>query len=971
MSIVDTKLINCNRITSIESNSGNDSNPAYFTNQLDETLILNVGDQVSIERSFISEVGAGNSQVIEFKGATLKEGQRIPYTKVTPSELRNDPFDANYRMGYYQVYEASEEEHTYDVKDNEAYLRYGYYINADDHPYYISLPRRFITDKLDPTIEPEFGAEFDGKFIDRDDAAQGMTYFTVQPEYFAVCDYYRYKTKDNKVVPKLKIDGSRYALYVLETTSFNTDTGRGEDMMPYTPETNASLYRDHTALNTWLPYNEIKKISIKEGFNTSTEIANQISNQLNESKTPEPFNIGYEVSGERYLRPITTTVEAPTYRLFNCANILSMNASNFNEYINGVEEFEQPSTKSQLYYSSYQYIGVKRPELWQTGRAIVGQNQPRDQINPNSTITRFEVLREDRQTSSIVTMFEWSRTTLEQISAFLKAQELYPELFENLNSLSIHESNPVISETRYLHINKWGGSSGSVNTGTTYNNALGADGYLPSNQCLASVPLFIGYNKDEEDLYYDVDDIPVGKYAFGFATPYYDPADEKYYVEIHPEENGFGGIPELLFNEPNITTGNIAEGRSIGYDPHFTAFGTACVLLNSGAYIKNSLKPAIVQKIQKHPSTNFELTSKYFTQRYVGANNPVCQFNQETNRYEFIQLHEALNVGNNKLAGDTGNNPVIPESADAGDVVYKFNPSIESFGFSPNFKPYLKPTEFQLNYPTTTTSASSTELNKRAFDQLNENIQPYALFDSRSGIFIDNWGVDKENWEASLWGTMGFSYEQFHAKLTENNTLLRRIDNLNYQSLKYLTTNSQQATTDTKAWVSNTFNAPMYELGLAQGRSVIHYITVGGEAGFQFIPDGNITEVIPSIINKTESMSIPSVNLSKSMIRPYYTIRSNIIEDTTSNVNGALLPIVSVVDKYSAQGDFYFGNPSSITFTITKPTYISSITTSIHDPDGRFANVDNSSAIIYKINKQRPPPPNILEEILKEEKNKK
>ena len=118
-------------------------------------------------------------------------------------------------------------------------------------------------------------------------------------------------------------------------------------------------------------------------------------------------------------------------------------------------------------------------------------------------------------------------------------------------------------------------------------------------------------------------------------------------------------------------------------------------------------------------------------------------------------------------------------------------------------------------------------------------------------------------------------------------------------------------------------------------------------------------------------MSIPSVNLSKSMIRPYYTIRSNIIEDTTTNVNGALLPIVSVVDKYSAQGDFYFGNPSSITFTITKPTYISSITTSIHDPDGKFANVNNSSAVIYKINTQRPAPPNILEEILKEEKNKK
>jgi hypothetical protein len=967
MSIVDTKLINCNRITSIEANSGNNSNPAYFTNQLDETLILNVGDQVSIERSFISEVGAGNSQVIEFKGATLKEGQRIPYTKITPSELRNDPFDANYRMGYYQIYEASEEEHTYDVKDNEAYIRYGYYINADDHPYYITLPRRFITNNVDAVDD-------ETRYTDRDETSQGMTHFTVQPDNYAVCDYYRYKTKDNKIIPKLKIDGSRYALYVLKTTSFNNTTGKGADMMPYTPESNASLYRDHTALNTWYPYNEIKKISIKEGFNTSSEIADQISNQLNESETPLPFNIGYEVSGERYLRPLTTTVEAPTYRLFNCANIMSMNASNFNEYINASVDGGQPSTNSQLYYSSYQYIGVKRPELWETGRAIVGQNQPRAQINPNSTITKFQILRADRQTSSITTMFEWSKTTLEQISAFLKAQELYPELFENLSSLTTYNANPLITNTRYLHINKWGAGSGSVNTGISYNNALGADGYLPSNECLASIPLFIGYRKDEEDLYYDVDDIPVDKYAFGFATPRYVEADDKYYVVIHPETNGIGGIPEQLFNETNITTGEISAGRPIGYDPHFTAYGTACVLLNSGAYIFNPLNPVSEQKIQQKPAATFENTAKYFTQRYVGANNPICQFNQDTNRYEFIQLHEALNVGNDKLAGDTGNSPVIPESADAGDVVYKFNPRIQSFGFSPNFKPYLKPKEVQLNYPSLPKSnvpASDTETNKRAFDLLNENIQPYALFDSRSGIYIDNWGVDSENWEASLWGTMGFTYEQFHATLTKNNTLSKRIDNLNYQSLKFLTTNSEQATTDTKAWVSNAFNAPMYELGLAQGRSLITYRPTGAGPDAAIWEPLSELEIIPAIINKTESMSIPSVNLSKSMIRPYYTIRSNIIEDTTTNVNGALLPIVSVVDKYSAQGDFYFGNPSSITFTITKPTYISSITTSIHDPDGKFANVNNSSAVIYKINTQRPAPPNILEEILKEEKNKK
>ncbi len=966
MSIVDTKLINCNRITSVESNSGNDSNPALFTNQLDETLILGVGDEVSIERSFISEVGAGNTQVIEFKGASLNETQKIKYTEVIPSEIRNDPFDDYYRMGYANVYQSSEKEHTFNLKDNETYIRYGYYVNADDNPYYLTLPRRFVVDELTNASET--------RFTDKDSTAGGMTYFTVQPDNYSVADYYPYLTKDNKYIPKLKIDGSRYALYVLETTSFNHTTGKGDDMMPYTEDgADANLWRDHTAINTWFPYNEIKKISIKKGFNTSTEIANQISNQLNESNTPEQFNIGYEVTGKRYLKGITTMVTSPTYKLFNCANIISMSATNFDDYINNTKEFDQPSDKAQLYYSSYQYLGVKRPELWQTGRAIVGQNRPRAQINPNSTITRFQRLRATRATDDLVTQFEWSKTTLEQISAYLKAQELYPELFENLNTLSSYTASPLVSDTRFLHINKWGAASGSVNTGFSYNNALGADGYLASNECLASIPLFIGYRKATENVYYEADNVPADTYAFGFATPEYDPQDKKYYVVIHPETNGIGGIPLELYNEASNATGVIEAGRPIGYDPHFTAFGTACVLLNSGSDIGNPLRPTTSEATEKTPSTAFEATAKYFTQRYVGANNPICQFNTETNRYEFIQLHEAMNVGNDRTAGDVGDTPFIPQSPDAGDVVYKFNPRIETFGFSPNFKPYKKLVQVQLNYPklpSSTVPASDKTTNLRAFDLLNENIQPFTLFDSRSGIFIDDWGVDKDKWEQSLWGTMGFSYEQFNAELTENNTLLRRVDNLNFQSLKYLTTNSEQATTDTKAWVTNCFNAPMYELGLTRGRAVIHYEPAQDAFGLPTWQVKGEIDVIPAIVNKTESMVISSVNLSKSMIRPYYTIRSNIIEDTTTNVNGALLPIVSVVDKYSAQGDFYFGNPSSITFTITKPTYISSITTSIHDPDGKFANVNNSSAIIYKVLKQKPAPPNILEEILKEEKSK-
>ena len=69
---------------------------------------------------------------------------------------------------------------------------------------------------------------------------------------------------------------------------------------------------------------------------------------------------------------------------------------------------------------------------------------------------------------------------------------------------------------------------------------------------------------------------------------------------------------------------------------------------------------------------------------------------------------------------------------------------------------------------------------------------------------------------------------------------------------------------------------------------------------------------------------------------------------------GQALPIVGVVNKENGFGDYYFQQfPDGEAFTITKPTTITSITTSIHDPDMSFARVDEGSAIIYRIKKNK------------------
>ena len=55
--------------------------------------------------------------------------------------------------------------------------------------------------------------------------------------------------------------------------------------------------------------------------------------------------------------------------------------------------------------------------------------------------------------------------------------------------------------------------------------------------------------------------------------------------------------------------------------------------------------------------------------------------------------------------------------------------------------------------------------------------------------------------------------------------------------------------------------------------------------------------------------------------------------------------------------------PSDLSFTITKQTQISDITGSIHDPDGSYAVINDNSGVIYKIQRTKPAPSNVLLDI--------
>ena len=82
------------------------------------------------------------------------------------------------------------------------------------------------------------------------------------------------------------------------------------------------------------------------------------------------------------------------------------------------------------------------------------------------------------------------------------------------------------------------------------------------------------------------------------------------------------------------------------------------------------------------------------------------------------------------------------------------------------------------------------------------------------------------------------------------------------------------------------------------------------------------------------------------------------------------MPVIGIVDKRNPDGDFYFGEESSLQFTITKPLRLASLSCSIHDPDGSYANTSEQNSVLFKIQKTKQNTFNVVQEIMEENKGK-
>ena len=1059
---VDTKLINCNRLASIESRSGNDSNPAIFTNPLEQSIKLDVGDKVSVERAFINELGAGNPQTIEFKGEARGANPVSTYVKVNPQHYyrkMNNVYDPKYRLGYYRAITAEEvSTDEVELRDNLAPLVIGYYITANEYPNYIQHPRRFICAQ---DSRGGSGRDDPNCYSDKDGFSEGSCRFAINEKCVLFEDWTkRIAEHALNYIYKQRVDNTRYTLYIKDKIAYSKlDDIAGATRIDVSQFPN-KYHNGIIQEANYLRYRERLDVEVNKGFNTPSAVASQITQTLTETKNEDIFQV---YDGDFNVRSITKTIETNTYKPINSQNIYNVNQTTLAAYT-ALDIPTSPAFVTQDaidYIATFGYIAVKRPEIFDQGRRMAKElaNSDDQPIIRNAdgsvrlgsfeaeegfqTVFDRPIVATDttNQDDAVTFNIIYNEKNLGLIRDFFDSQALYPEIWDKLNETDFYGATnlgalelPTIENSRFFHMNLLTTKPGANPRNETFGDDMYVDNGTNEMRHLTA-PVFFRYDDAQRDLFVPPtvhNGTVADGLSYGFALPtrfpQYNAAgvrqDDIFLITI--TNDGVGGIAPDFYSEettpPTAGFKSIEEGRRVGYDHHASAYSTAIITPYSGytkcdigtslqfqnaagATFGDHLKfPATTNFIRSQ--TNFNKVTDfnpYMTMTYIGSNNPEIRYNTETNRFELSRFHTANNIGNKRNANNGASiinsktqtptlgylernisSPNIDQ--EAGSTVYKINPRPPQFGFSPTFKPYFRENQaYRTNvFPEAPQEVqqSTAGLNVQKYNGFNAAIEAYKVFDSHGGIYIDNWGFDRDNWDDSLWDILGFDYDATNAPPSSKNVLTKRVDNENSDALYRPTTNAEVVQTDTKNYITNEYGAVQYYTSLPYPSCIVNYKAVEGGTNFLFVTVGDDDgtdrnnpvkqqplELWSEVDILTQSTSITATNIQKAVLRPYYTIRSDILEGHSAiggNPTGANLPIISIVDKYSGASDYFLGNPSDLQFTVTKPTILADITTSIHDSDGRYANVNKTSAVIYKVQKLRRTPTDILEDIMQE-----
>ena len=518
--VVDTTIVECNRRNSIDNALLTQKNPALYTNEIGSGVKLNVGDEVSVAGVYISEIGAG-ADTIELKGDTLLDYRGRPKTKTIDfTEVKNSAptmpvFDDKTGeapvIGGYQLTEVNASQKIVHIKDNEAEITIQYW-KSNNGEGYISLPVLYDV-AFDETIPSD-------SWTNPSDDKPYPVLADVRLQCSA--DYQRWNfplapqpRNDGDGLYYLKSDNTRHTL--MKRTGITSQRAKinfyfeDKDVIT-TPR--PSLSND-PALDGFIEYKELLPIQIKPGFNSPSNIANQITSQLKEAKDPRIIRITDESSVSQ---DVAVVYENNTWKPFNCAAHGRFSADGFKKYTEDKPDSSTPQGLLDMqtllnYYNSFENICVKRPDLWEIGRKVNNSGYPlwEDASFNNTLATDFE-----HGVNNIVeTNIQYSEVNCSKISQFLKVQANYPELVDNdnintyvLTGAQEYRGNNI-DNVRYLHVDTGIIAGGGVvgdflgcdNNSPNANKTLGSaiamrGGTAPKAYDMSSKPLFFYYQKD-------------------------------------------------------------------------------------------------------------------------------------------------------------------------------------------------------------------------------------------------------------------------------------------------------------------------------------------------------------------------------------------------------------------------------------------------------------------------------------------